>query len=157
MPNIRFTDTNLKTLSADKTTWFTDPACKGLRLCVTAGGTKTWWVNKWDPMAQKVRAVKLGQWANQGTHCAWAKSQVGKVAHDIEQGNVKNRAEKAVAAEAVEAEKAGIPTLREAFELEVENRLTLDDAYGGPRAAETMQNYRSPLVRTSTQNTWIRR
>ena len=157
MPNIRFTDKNLKTLSADKTTWFTDPACKALRLCVTAGGTKTWWVNKWDPMAQKVRAVKLGQWANQGTHCAWAKGQVGKVAHDIEQGNVKNRAEKAVAAEAVEAEKAGIPTLREAFELEVENRLTLDDAYGGPRAAETMQNYRSPLVRTSTQNTWIRR
>lgn len=140
MPSIRFTDTNLKTLSADKTTWFTDPSVKGLRLCVTAGGTKTWYVNKWDPHAEKVRAVKLGQWADKGTHCAWAKSQVGKVAHDIEQGNVKNRAEKAV-------EVAGIPTLREAFELEVENRLTLDEAYGGPRAAETMQNYRSPLFR----------
>lgn len=142
-----FTDTNVARLKVDATTWFTDPSVKGLRLCVTAGGTKTWYVNKWDPHAEKVRAVKLGQWADKGTHCAWAKSQVGKVAHDIEQGNVKNRAEKAVVAEAIEAEKAGIPTLREAFELEVENRLTLDEAYGGPRAAETMQNYRSPLFR----------
>ena len=86
MPNIRFTDTNLKTLSADKTTWFTDPACKGLRLCVTAGGTKTWYVNKWDPQAGKVRAVNLGQWASQGSHCAWAKSQVGKVGDDQNSG-----------------------------------------------------------------------
>ena len=80
MPAIKFTDTNLKTLSADKTTWFTDPSVKGLRLCVTAGGTKTWYVNKWDPTAQKVRAVKLGHWADRGTHCAWAKGQVGRVA-----------------------------------------------------------------------------
>jgi len=70
MPSIRFTDTNLKTLSANKTTWYTDPAIKRLRLCVTSGGTKTFWVNKWDPQAQKVRAVKPGQWADKGTHCA---------------------------------------------------------------------------------------
>lgn len=147
MPSIKFTDTNLRTLSADKTTWFTDPACKGLRLCVTSGGTKTWWVNKWDPVSQKVRAVKIGQWAQTGTHCAWAKKQVGEIALAITTGQVKNREEKAVEAAAVEAEKAGIPTLREAFELEVENRLTLDDAYGGPRAKETVQNYRSTLLR----------
>ncbi len=41
MPAIKFTDTNLRTLSADKTTWFTDPDVKGLRLCVTSGGTKS--------------------------------------------------------------------------------------------------------------------
>jgi hypothetical protein len=28
MPSIRFTDTNLKTLSADKTTWFTVASVK---------------------------------------------------------------------------------------------------------------------------------
>ena len=52
MPQIKFTDTNLKTLSADSTTWFSDPTCKGLQLCVTAGGVKTWYVNKWDLAAQ---------------------------------------------------------------------------------------------------------
>lgn len=60
MPQIKFTDTNLKTLSADSTTWFSDPTCKGLQLCVTAGGVKTWYVNKWDSTAQKTRRVKLG-------------------------------------------------------------------------------------------------
>lgn len=66
MPQIKFTDTNLKTLSADSTTWFSDPTCKGLQLCVTAGGVKTWYVNKWDSTAQKTRRVKLGQWSAQG-------------------------------------------------------------------------------------------
>jgi len=61
MPQIKFKDSTLKTLSADKTTWFTDPNVKGLRLCVTKGGVKTWWVNKWDPSTQKTRAVKLGR------------------------------------------------------------------------------------------------
>ena len=41
MPQIKFKDSTLKTLSADKTTWFTDPDVKGLRLCVTKGGAKT--------------------------------------------------------------------------------------------------------------------
>ena len=83
MPQIKFTDTNLKTLSADSMTWFSDPTCKGLQLCVTAGGVKTWYVNKWDSAAQKTRRVKLGQWSAQGKHTAWAKKQVGKTAHDI--------------------------------------------------------------------------
>ncbi len=48
MPQIKFTDTNLKRLSAHKTTWFSDSDVKGLQLCVTARGTKTWYVNKWD-------------------------------------------------------------------------------------------------------------
>ncbi len=43
MPQIKFKDSTLKTLSADKTTWFTDPDVKGLRLGVTKGGAKTWW------------------------------------------------------------------------------------------------------------------
>lgn len=93
MPKIKFTDTNLGKLSADKTTWFTDPAAKGLRLCVTKNGVKTWYVNKWDPTAQKTRSVKLAQWAQKGTHCAWAKKQVGKVALDIQEGAVRTRDE----------------------------------------------------------------
>ena len=28
MPHIKFTDSTLKSLSAAKTTWFTDPSCK---------------------------------------------------------------------------------------------------------------------------------
>lgn len=75
MPHIRFTDTNLARLSADKTTWFTDPDVKGLQLCVTAGGTKTWYVNRWDSNAQKTRRVKLGQWARTGSHCACSTSR----------------------------------------------------------------------------------
>lgn len=143
MPQIKFTDTNLKTLSADSTTWFSDPTCKGLQLCVTAGGVKTWYVNKWDSTAQKTRRVKLGQWSAQGKHTAWAKKQVGKTAHDIDEGAVKTRQER----EAEAASKAVPPTLREAFELEAASRLALDDAFGGPRAEETVQNYRSVLER----------
>lgn len=143
MPQIKFTDTNLKTLSADSTTWFSDPTCKGLQLCVTAGGVKTWYVNKWDSTAQKTRRVKLGQWSAQGKHTAWAKKQVGKTAHDIDEGAVKTRQER----EAEAASKAVPPTLREAFELEAVSRLGLDDAFGGPRAEETVQNYRSVLER----------
>ena len=44
-------------------------------------------------------------------------------------------------------ERAGIPTLREAFEAEVEIRLPLDGAYGGPRMEGTMQNHRAALDR----------
>ncbi len=83
-----FTDTNVGNLSADKTTWFTDLAVKGLRLCVTKNSVKTWYANKWDPTAQKTRSVKLAQWASKGTHCRWAKDQVGKVAFDIQEGRV---------------------------------------------------------------------
>ncbi len=83
MPQIKFTDSTLSKLSADKTTWFTDPTVKGLRLCVTKGGVKTWWVSKWDTAAQKTRAVKLAQWAPKATHCRWAKDQLGKVVLDI--------------------------------------------------------------------------
>ncbi|OJY27938.1 MAG: hypothetical protein BGP11_10980 [Rhodobacterales bacterium 65-51] len=131
MPQIKFTDTNLKTLSADSTTWFSDPTCKGLQLCVTAGGVKTWYVNKWDSTAQKTRRVKLGQWSAQGKHTAWAKKQVGKTAHDIDEGAVKTRQERVAEA----ASKAVPPTLREAFELEAASRLGLDvrSAGHGPR------------------------
>ncbi|MEP4194611.1 MAG: tyrosine-type recombinase/integrase [Aliishimia sp.] len=119
MPHIKFTDSTLKVLVVDKTTWFTDPSCKGLRLCVTQGGTKTWYVNKWDPTSQKTRSVKLAQWANKGPHCRWAKDQVGKVAHDIATGNVFTREEKEVSQVAL-----GIPTFRDALEQYIEHRTT---------------------------------
>lgn len=112
MPQIKFTDTNVGKLVVGSTTWFSDPTTKGLRLCVTAGGVKTWYVNKWDPKTQKVRQVKLAQWAQKGTHSAWAKDQVGKVVLDVKEGRVKTKAETAVA-------RAGIPTLREAFDKEM--------------------------------------
>ncbi|MFQ1702714.1 hypothetical protein ACJ5NV_19190 [Loktanella agnita] len=65
MPHIKFTDTNIGAIpTPDKTVWYTDPKQKGLRLCVTKTGVKTWYVNKWDPTANKVRSVKLGQWAS---------------------------------------------------------------------------------------------
>ena len=119
MPHIKYTDSILKTLTVDKTTWFTDPSCKGLRLCVTLGGTKTWYVNKWDPTSQKTRSVKLAQWANKGAHCRWAKDQVGKVALDITTGNVFTREEKEVSQVAL-----GIPTFRDALEQYIEHRTT---------------------------------
>jgi integrase len=140
MPQIKFTDTNLKTLSADATTWFSDPTAKGLQLCVTAGGVKTWYVNKWDSTAQKTRRIKLGQWSNQGKHCAWAKKEVGRAASNIEDGVVKTKQEKAV-------ERAGIPTLREAFELDAGRRQNPDDPNDRPVDEKTVAYYRSLLDR----------
>ena len=96
MPQIRFTDTAVAKLKADAMTWYSDPAAKGLQLSVTPGGTKTWYVVKWDPATQKTRRVKLGQWAPRGMHCAWAKDQVGKVMLDVKEGKVATKAEKAV-------------------------------------------------------------
>jgi hypothetical protein len=69
MPHTTFTDKNVGAIPVlDKTTWYTDPAVKGLLLCVTKGGTKTWWVNKWDPTTEKTRAVKLGQYPREQAH-----------------------------------------------------------------------------------------
>ena len=84
---------------------------------MTKGGVKTWWVNKWDPVAQKVRAVKLGQWANQGTHCAWAKKQMGAVLLDIQEGNVQTRDEREL-----EKSSLGIPTFSQALDQYIEHR-----------------------------------
>ncbi len=138
MPHIKFSDSNLKTLSADKTTWFTDPDVKGLRLCVTKGGVKTWWVNKWDSEAQKTRAVKLGQWANQGTHCAWAKKQVGKALLEIQEGNVLTKGEREL-----ERAKLGIPTFADALEQYITHRTTAR-ASGKARMMETTaRDYRN--------------
>lgn len=131
MPQIKFTDTNLRTLSADKTTWFSDPATKGLQLCVTAGGVKTWYVVKWDPTAQKTRRVKLGQWAPQGKYCAWAKKEAGKAASNIEDGVVKTKAEAEQAAQDL-----GIPTFRGALEQYIAHRTTAR-ASGKARMVET--------------------
>ena len=87
-----------------------------------------------------MRRVKLGQWAPQGTHCAWAKKELGRTASIIEDGNARTKQER-------REEAAGIPTLREAFELEATSRLSLDDAFGGARSEETIQNYGSVLLR----------
>lgn len=137
MPHIKFTDSTLKTLSADKTTWFTDPSCKALRLCVTPGGTKTWYVNKWDPTAQKTRSVKLAQWANKGAHCRWAKEQMGKIAHDITIGNVYTREELEVTQAAL-----GIPTFRNALEQYIEHRTTARASGRARMLEDTAYEYR---------------
>lgn len=134
MPQIRFTDTTVAKLKVDATTWYSDPTAKSLRLCVTAGGVKTWYVCKWDPATQKVRQIKLAQWASKGTHSAWAKDQVGKVVLDVKEGKVKTKAETAV-------ERAGIPTFREAFDREMQYRRNRGAAYGGPIHKKTDADY----------------
>lgn len=134
MPQIKFTDTTVAKLKTDTTTWYSDATAKGLRLCVTAGGVKTWYCNKWDPKTQKVRQVKLAQWASKGTHSAWAKDQIGKVVLDVKEGRVKTKAETAVA-------RAGIPTLREAFDKEMGFRRTRPASLGGAIHARTDDSY----------------
>jgi hypothetical protein len=137
MPQIKFTDAAVAKLEADTTTWFTDPTVKGLQLCVTPGGTKTWYLNKWDATAQKVRRVKLGQWASKGTHTRWAKDQIGKAALDVRDGKARTKAEKA-------ADKAalGIPTFREALDQYIAHR-TSDRASGKARMIDqTVNDYR---------------
>lgn len=128
MPQIKFTDSTLSKLSADKTTWFTDPTVKGLRLCVTKGGVKTWWVSKWDPVAQKTRAVKLGQWANKGMHCAWAKKQMGAALLDIQTGNAHNeQAQKLIDALAPKIAEAIVPSLTEKVEAQIKGVVAKND------------------------------
>ncbi|NTT87766.1 tyrosine-type recombinase/integrase [Tabrizicola fusiformis] len=134
MPQIRFTDTAVAKLKADAMTWYSDPGAKGLQLSVTPGGTKTWYVVKWDPATQKTRRVKLGQWAPRGMHCAWAKDQVGKVMLDVKEGKVATKAEKAV-------ERAGVPTLREAFDKEMGYRRARPASLGGAIHARTDDSY----------------
>ncbi|WFE74259.1 tyrosine-type recombinase/integrase [Roseinatronobacter sp. S2] len=136
MPQIKFTDTAIAKLKADKTTWFSDPSVKGLRLCVTPGGVKTWYVVRWDATAQKTRQVKLGPWAAKGTHTVWAKNQIGKIVLDITDGRARTRSERA-------EERAGVPTLREAFERDLTTRTTRGAAYGGPIHNKTTQGYRA--------------
>jgi integrase len=137
MPHIKFTDSTLKSLTASKTTWFTDPSCKGLRLCVTRGGVKTWYASKWDPTSQKTRSVKLAQWANKGAHCRWAKEQVGKITHDIASGNVFTRKEQ----EVVEAA-SSIPTFRDALEQYIEHRTTARQSGRARMMESTAYDYR---------------
>lgn len=134
MPQIRYTDTAVAKLKVDAMTWYSDPGAKGLQLSVTPGGTKTWYVVKWDPATQKTRRVKLGQWAPRGMHCAWAKDQVGKVMLDVKEGKVATKAEKAV-------ERAGIPTLREAFDKEMGYRRARPASLGGAIHARTDDSY----------------
>lgn len=137
MPQIKFTDAAVTRLGADKTTWYSDPTVKGLQLCVTAGGTKTWYLNKWDAAANKVRRVKLGQWARTGRHTRWAKDQIGKAALEVAEGKARTRAE-------LDADKAalGIPTFRRALEQYITHRTTAR-ASGKARMIETTaQDYR---------------
>lgn len=133
MPQIKFTDTAIAKLKVDAITWYSDPSAKGLQLCATPAGVRTWYVVKWDPQAQKTRRVKLGQWAPQGKHCAWAKKAAGQAASKIEDGKVQTKAEAAV-------DRATIPTLREAFELEVARRQAEEDV-----SDATINYYRSLL------------
>ena len=142
MPHIKFTDTNVGAIpTPDKTVWYTDPEQKGLRLCVTKTGVKTWYVNKWDPTANKVRSVKLAQWASKVTHCKWAKDQRGLVAHGIVSGDVLNKAE-ARAKAAVEQANA-LPTFREALEQFIEHRTTSRQSGKARMMETTAKDYRA--------------
>lgn len=138
MPQIKFTDSTLKSLSTTRTTWFSDPSCKGLRLCVTKSGVKTWYVTKWDSAAQKTRSVKLAQWASKGAHCAWAKKQMGATLLDIHEGNVLTRDER-------ETQKAalGIPTFSEALEQYIEHRTSERASGKAPMVEKTAKDYRN--------------
>jgi len=141
MPHIKFTDSTLKSLFATKTTWFTDPSCKGLRVCVTKSGVKTWYANKWDPTSQKTRSVKLAQWASKGAHCRWAKAQVGKVTHEIATGNVRTRDE-----QQNERARLGIPTFREALEQYITHRTQPRASGKAPMKPGTAYDYRSSFA-----------
>lgn len=145
MPHIRFTDTTVGAIpTPDKTVWYTDPEQKGLRLCVTKNGVKTWYVNKWDPTANKVRSVKLAQWASKVTHCKWAKDQRGLVAHGIVSGDVLNKAETR-AKEADERANA-LPTFREALEQFIEHRTTSRQSGKARMMETTAKDYRATLT-----------
>jgi len=61
MPQIKFTDTTIGKLKVDAITWYSDPTAKGIQLCATPAGVRTWYVVKWAPASQKTRRVKLGQ------------------------------------------------------------------------------------------------
>ena len=106
MPQMKFTDGEIKKLATPMaTTWYSDPSVKGLRLCVTKTGVKTWYVTKWDKAEQKTRNFTIGPWATNGTNTAWAKEQVGRKVLDVIEGKQQTREERKV-------ELAGIPTLR---------------------------------------------
>jgi hypothetical protein len=136
MPQIKFTDTTIAKLKVAATTWFSDPANKGLRLCVTPGGVRTWYATKWDSAAQKTRQVKLARWAAKGTHTAWAKNQIGRVVLDIADGRAKTKAERVV-------ERACVPTLRDSFERDLHARRNRGAAYSGPIHDKTAAGYRA--------------
>ena len=114
MPQMKFTDTAVAKLATDKTTWFSDPTCKGLQLCVTGGGSKTWYANRWDAQAQKTRRIKLGAFARKVQHCRWARSQAEATGAQVEQGFVRTKTERAA------AKQVSLPTFREALEQMIE-------------------------------------
>lgn len=136
MPQIKFTDTAIAKLKTDKTTWFTDPSVKGLRLCVTGPGVKTWYAVKWDSQANKTRQIKLAQWADRGTHTRWAKGQVGKVILDIAEGKAKTRAERVI------DKPNSLPTFQDALELMIERKSGARASGKRSMAESTIRDYR---------------
>jgi hypothetical protein len=133
---MKFTDGEIKKLATPMaTTWYSDPSVKGLRLCVTKTGVKTWYVTKWDKAEQKTRNFTIGPWATNGTNTAWAKEQVGRKVLDVIEGKQQTREERKV-------ELAGIPTLRMAFDRTLERRLKRPVNQGGPISDLTAKGYR---------------
>ncbi len=139
MLQIKFKDSTLTSLSADRATWFTDPDVKRLRRCVTRGGVKTWWVNKWDSKPRKARAVKLGQWANKGMHCAWARKQMSAALLDIQEGKVHTKDERKV-----ERMRLGIPTSAEALDRYIEHRTSARASGKAPMGGLAFRRGTSP-------------
>lgn len=141
MPQMKFTDGEIKKLATPMaTTWYSDPSVKGLRLCVTKTGVKTWYVTKWDKAEQKTRNFTIGPWATNGTNTAWAKEQVGRKVLDVIEGKQQTREERKV-------ELAGIPTLRMAFDRTLERRLKRPVNQGGPISDLTAKGYRQMFAK----------
>ncbi|MDJ0993804.1 MAG: integrase family protein [Dinoroseobacter sp.] len=135
MPKQKLTDGWIKSKSVDKTTWYSDTDAKGLQLCVTANGVKTWYVNKWDPTAQKTRRVKLGPFADKKYHTRWARTQAGSKAADIVAGDVKTKAEQELSGD--------LPTFGDAFEMLITHRTSQRASRREPMTEKTALDYRN--------------
>lgn len=138
MATIRFTDSAIDRLKpSPKTAWYSDKTYKGLRLCVTKQGSKTWYAERWDSAAQKSRQVKIGQFPMMKRDEAWERACEAKRA--VDRGEHKTRAEKRIA----DAMATTTPTLREAFEAFLEHR-TGNRASGKRTMRDvTVKDYRS--------------
>ena len=137
MPKMNLTDTNVRNLPHQKTSWFThhDRSKPGLRLCVTSTA-KTWYVAKWDGAANKTRQVKLGRFSPQfGVKAAWKKAQ--DVLAAVDAGEVLNQREQ----KAAEVLDRPLPTYREALEHYIAHRTGARASGKSPMKPETVAKY----------------
>ena len=137
MATMKFTDTTIERLKpSPKTAWYSDKTYKGLRLCVTKQGSKTWYAERWDSAAQKSRQSKIGQFPMMKRDEAWKRAC--DVMAEVDRGEHQTRAEKKMA----DAMVTTTPTLREAFEAFLEHRTGKRASGKRPMRAVTVKDYR---------------